>query len=177
MKNKVHDDTRKMWKYRKKALSCRNQRLKNYYILKINKITRRYNACIPLEANLGERMATPHGLMGIFISKGATIGTNCTIFQNVTIGSNTLPDSKKKGSPQIGDNVFIGANAVLVGNIRIGDGVRIGAGCAVFDDIPENSTVVSEKPRVIRHEKERPNDFVPYNNFPIKEISKVEDTK
>lgn len=166
MRNKVHDDARKMWVYRKKALTAKSSRAKKYYSSKINKITRRYNACIPLEAYIfGGGVTTPHGLAGIFISKGATIGANCTIFQNVTIGSNTLPDSKKKGSPQIGNNVFIGANAVLVGGIKIGDGVRIGAGCVVFDDIPENSTVVSEKPRIIHHEQQRTNDFVPYKSF------------
>lgn len=162
MKNKVHEDTKKMWKYREKVLTVKSERLKNYYARKIHRITRRYNACIPLEAKIHmDGVITPHGLMGIFISKGAEIGANCTIFQNVTIGSNTLPDSKKNGSPKIGNNVFIGANAVLIGDIKIGNGVRIGAGCTVFEDIPENATVVSEKPRVICHEKERMNKFIP----------------
>src|SRR5659263_244951 len=49
----------------------------------------------------------PHGMLGIFISGDSYIGENCVLFQQVTIGSNTLIDSKKKGSPHIGDNCYI----------------------------------------------------------------------
>jgi serine O-acetyltransferase len=44
----------------------------------------------------------PHGINGVFVSGGAIIGRNCVIFQQVTIGSNTLSDSDGKGSPKIG---------------------------------------------------------------------------
>lgn len=86
----------------------------------------------------------PHGLYGIIVSKNAIIGENVTIFHQVTIGEG------KGGAPRIGDNCYIGAGAKIIGNIGVGDNVRIGANCVVVEDIPDNSTVVLEKPRVIR---------------------------
>ena len=53
--------------------------------------------------------------------------------------------------PIIGNNVFVGANAVLIGGITIGDNVTIGAGAVVNKDVPANSTVVGNPMRVIRH--------------------------
>lgn len=51
--------------------------------------------------------------------------------------------------PTIGDNVYIGAGAILIGGIKIGNNVKIGAGAIVVNDIPDNATVVCEKARVI----------------------------
>ena len=70
----------------------------------------------------------------------------------MTIGSNTLEDTKKYGSPEIGDNCYIGAGAKIIGNVKIGNNVRIGANAIVTTDIPDNSTVVLEKPRIIKKE-------------------------
>lgn len=105
----------------------------------------------------------PHGFQGIFISNGAKIGKHCTIFQNVTIGSNTLKDSRNAGSPSLGDNVYIGAGAMIIGKVKIGNNVRIGAGCSVAIDIPDNSVVVSQKP-VIIHKDNMDNRFYHYEN-------------
>lgn len=85
----------------------------------------------------------PHGLLGIFISTSASIGLRCTIHQNVTIGSTD------RGAPQIGNDVLIGAGAVLVGAISIGDGAKIGAGTTVAKDIPAGQTVVAPPVRFI----------------------------
>ncbi len=100
-------------------------------------------------------------MCGIFISGGAKIGKNCTIFQQVTIGSNTLKGSKKIGAPIIGDNVYIGAGAKIIGNVVIGDNVRIGANAIVVNDIPDNATVVLDNIKVIMHNEVRDNKFVP----------------
>lgn len=91
----------------------------------------------------------PHGLKSIFISGEAHIGKNCVIYQQVTIGSNTLADSKHRGAPDIGDNCLIGAGAQIIGNVKIGNNCRIGAGAVVVEDVPENSLVVAQKPRII----------------------------
>lgn len=101
----------------------------------------------------------PHGIKSIFISSGAEIGKNVTIFQQVTIGSNTLPDSKTKGAPTIGDGVLIGAGAIIIGNVKIGHNCRIGANAVVVEDVPDNCVVVMEKPRVI-HKQQLDNTFV-----------------
>lgn len=83
----------------------------------------------------------PHGLSGIFVSKDAKIGKGCVIFQQVTIGSNSLIDSKGCGAPVIGDYCYIGAGAKIIGNVHIGNNCRIGANAVVVKDIPDNSTV------------------------------------
>ena len=87
-----------------------------------------------------------HGIRGVFISKEATIGNNCIIFQNVTIGRN-----ENGHAPIIGDNVLIGANSVIVGKVKIGNNVKIGAGCVVSIDIPDNSVAVMEHPRILKN--------------------------
>ncbi len=94
----------------------------------------------------------PHGLNGVFISGGAVIGKNCVIFQQVTIGSNTLKDSNI-GAPKLGDNVYIGAGAKIIGNITIGNNCRIGANAVVYKNMPHNSVAVCATTRILQKEK------------------------
>ena len=91
----------------------------------------------------------PHGISGIYISSEAKIGSNVTILQQVTIGSNTISGSKSIGAPTVGNNVYIGAGAKIIGNVHVGDNSIIGANCIVVEDVPCNSTVVLQKPRII----------------------------
>ena len=92
-------------------------------------------------ARIGKGVMIVHG-SGTVIGGGAVIGDNLTIYQNATIGY-------QNGFPTIGDNVFIGAGAVVIGKIKVGDNVKIGAGTVVVNDVPDNSTVVGPKARVI----------------------------
>lgn len=92
----------------------------------------------------------PHGYFGIFISGGSTIGKNAVIFQHVTIGSNSLNQSTQTGSPTLGDNVYIGAGAKIIGKIKIGDNCRIGANAVVYKDMPPNSIAVQSPTRIIQ---------------------------
>ena len=62
---------------------------------------------------------------------------------------NTIKNSKGFGAPYIGDNCYIGSGAKIIGNVKIGNNVRIGSNCVIFEDIPDNSTVVMQKPRII----------------------------
>lgn len=118
----------------------------SYYIDYFNK----HASYVGLNTKFANIPYFPHGVFGIFISDDAIIGKDAVIFQNVTIGSNTLIDSKKFGSPKIGNNVYIGAGAKIIGNIKIGDNVRIGANAIVVEDVPSNSVVVSTKGKIIR---------------------------
>ena len=102
------------------------------YRVSINK----YNH-IPLETSIGG-VRFPH-LMGIVLSGKATIGESCTIMHQVTIG---VDDIKGSGAPTIGNNVFIGAGAKIIGDITIGNNVVIGAGAIVTHSIPDGKTVV-----------------------------------
>ena len=129
-----------------------------------NRLVDKYNAFIPLGVQFAECPVMPHGIHGVFISSGAQIGYNCTIFHQVTIGSNTLRDSHHCGAPVLGNNVYIGCGAKIIGNVHIGDNVRIGANCVITVDIPANCTVVLEKPRIIQKENNI-NTFTTYEKF------------
>ena len=126
------------------------------------------NSCgafIPLNCTFGKNCIFPHGVFGVFVSNGAVIGDSCVIFHQVTIGSNTLVDSKGKGCPKIGNNVYIGTGAKIIGNVKVGNNVRIGANCVVTTDIPDNSTVVMTKPVIIKHEERLNNAFITYKEL------------
>lgn len=127
----------------------------SYYIDYFNK----HNSYVGLNTTFKGIPCLPHGFNGIFISDKAVIGRNSVIFQGVTIGSNTLENTKSNGSPVIGDNCYIGAGAKIIGNVKIGDNVRIGANAVVTCDVPSNSTVVLEKPRIIT-KKNNDNRFI-----------------
>lgn len=132
--------------------------------LKYKKIQKECCSSIPLSTKFNGMPTFPHGINGILISEGAVIGSGCVIFHQVTIGSNTLKDSKSKGSPTIGDNVYIGCGAKIIGGIKVGNNVRIGANCVVTKDIRDNCTVVLSEPRIIVHSSDRDNTFVDYHH-------------
>lgn len=142
-------DHEKYWRYRQTVVDpAKGSRLGDlwrlYYIKRADAFN---NASMGTHRDLGARFATPphlpHGLNGIIVSHNATIGKNCTIFHQVTIGEG------KGGAPTIGDDVLIGAGAKLIGKISIGDGAKIGAGCVVTQDVPAGATVVMDRPRII----------------------------
>ena len=85
----------------------------------------------------------------IVVHPDVKIGWNCNISSRVTLGISSR--GKNKGVPQIGDNVYIGPGAVIIGNITIGDNVAIGANCVVTKDIPENAVVVGAPGKIISY--------------------------
>lgn len=93
-----------------------------------------------LGLNLFPPPLLPHGLNGIIIGHDAIIGSNCCIYQQVTIAH---------GNVRIGNNVIIGAGAKILSNVAIGNNCKIGANCVVVENIPDNATVVLHKPRII----------------------------
>ena len=74
----------------------------------------------------------------VFVAPNTVIGEGVTIMQGVTIGVQVLADRK---APVLGNGVFVGPNAVVVGDIEVGDGARISALTYVDDDIPAGVTV------------------------------------
>jgi serine O-acetyltransferase len=93
-------------------------------------------ADIPLNCTIGGGLLLPHP-NGVVIHPDAIIGPNCLIFQQVTIGS--VEGSR---APIIGGHVDIGAGAKILGTVNIGDNVLIGANSVVLNDIKDNVTVV-----------------------------------
>jgi serine O-acetyltransferase len=94
---------------------------------------------IPASAQIGHSFYIAH-FGGIILNSNTILGNNCNISQGVTIGVSGL--GEKRGVPVIGDNVYIGANAVIAGKIKVNDNSLIGACSLVSNDVPENSVVV-----------------------------------
>jgi len=95
---------------------------------------------IPKSAQIGEGFYIGH-YGGINIAADAKIGKNVNISQLVTIGESGQGD--KWGAPTIGDGTFIGAGAKVIGKITVGNNVKIGANAVIYKDIPDNAIVVS----------------------------------
>ena len=154
------------WRYRERIVHANNTFLRSmmffiYYLYLEEKMS-----FIGINASFKGAPQFPHGIKCVMISNSSVIGKDCIIFHQVTIGSNTIKTSKKYGAPVIGDNVLIGAGATIIGGINIGNNVRIGANCCVFDDIPDNSVVVSEKPRILQKNSVNNTDFDASALFP-----------
>ena len=90
-------------------------------------------------AKIGRRFFIDHG-GGVVIGETAEIGDDVTIYQGVTLGG--VSHKPEKRHPTIGNNVVIGAGAIVLGPIRIGDNSKVGAGSVVLKDVPPNTTVV-----------------------------------
>ena len=94
-------------------------------------------------AEFGPGMVLIHSI-GVVINGSVRAGSGVKIEHQVTIGA------EKRQSPVIGDDVFIGAGAKIVGPVVVGDGARIGANAVVIADVPAFSTVVGVPARVVR---------------------------
>ena len=140
---------------RKSSKALDSQRAK----LKCQVIAKKFGAAIPISKDI-KKFRAPYGFYGIQIGKYVQIGKGCTIFPNVVIGENTFVDSKNAGFPSIGENVFIGAGAIIIGNVTIGDNARIGANAIVTKDVPANSVVVAVEPRIILKDEMMDNTFL-----------------
>ena len=100
---------------------------------------------LPCEAIVGRRLRIDH-FGGIIISGDAVLGDDCIIRNGVTIG---LRYTGQRGSPVIGNRVDIGAGAKVLGAIRVGDDVAIGANAVVLRDVPANSIAVGVPARIV----------------------------
>ncbi len=100
---------------------------------------------LPCEAEVGRNFVIDH-FGGIIVSGYAKFGDDCRIRSGVVIGLRRI---EEKCAPVIGNNVDIGAGAKLLGPIRVGDNVVIGANAVVLCDVPDNSVAVGV-PAVVR---------------------------
>ncbi len=111
--------------------------------------TYKFGISIPTSTKIGGGFYIGH-FGGIIVNKDTVIGKNCNISQGVTLGQANR--GAKKGTPIIGDNVYIGPGAKLVGRVVIGNNVAIGANSVVTKDIEDNAVVVGAPAKVISYE-------------------------
>ena len=111
--------------------------------------TYKFGISIPFETSIGSGFYIGH-FGGIVVNEKSIIGKNCNISHGVTLGESNR--GERKGCPVLGDNVYIGPGAKIIGNVRIGNHVAIGANCVVTRDVPDHSVVVGIPGRVISQE-------------------------
>lgn len=108
-------------------------------------------ACsVSIHAEIGERTVFYHRGIGCVVHPKTIIGEDCKIFQGVTIGSKWSNGNCLGEAPHIGNNVMIGAGAVILGDIYIGDNSIIGANAVVTHSVPENSIAVGVPAEIIK---------------------------
>jgi serine O-acetyltransferase len=100
-------------------------------------------------ATIGKRFFIDHGL-GVVIGETAIIGDDVLLYQGSTLGGTGIVQGKRH--PTIGNNVVVGAGAKVLGNIVIGDNSYIGANAVVVKDVPPNSTVVGVPGRITKQD-------------------------
>jgi serine O-acetyltransferase len=100
-------------------------------------------------AKIGKRFFIDHGL-GVVVGETTIIGNDVLLYQGVTLGGTGI--MKGKRHPTVGNNVVIGTGAKVLGNIIIGDNSYIGANAVVIKDVPPNSTVVGVPGRITKQD-------------------------
>jgi len=104
---------------------------------------------IPSSISIGPGFCMPH-CDGVILNAKSIIGSNVTLFQQVTLGG------WHEGAPTILDNTSIYAGAKVIGGVTVGRNCKIGANVVITSDIPDNSSVSTEKPILrTRSEKEK----------------------
>lgn len=98
-------------------------------------------------ATIGQRLFIDHGA-GVVIGETAVIGNDVTLYHGVTLGGTTW--NKAKRHPTLGNKVLVGAGAKVLGAIELGDNVRVGANSVVVKDVPPCCTVVGIPGRIIQ---------------------------
>lgn len=100
-------------------------------------------------AEIGKGFFIDHG-MGVVIGETSVIGNNVTFYQGVTLGG--TGKEKGKRHPTLGNNIVVGAGAKILGNITIGDNSYIGSNAVIIKDVPSNSTVVGVPGRITKQD-------------------------
>lgn len=117
--------------------------------LLLHRLQERYGLEIARATKIGPGLYLGHAF-NITVNEAAVIGANCNLHKGVTIGQENR--GKRKGAPILGDCVWIGVNATVVGSITVGDDVLIAPGAYVNCDIPSHSVVLGNPCRIIPRE-------------------------
>jgi len=113
-----------------------------------------WNIELPRKLTVGKGLSLYHG-HALVINHGVIIGEYCVLRNSTTIGHKKLADGSFTACPRIGNNVDIGANVCIIGDITIGDNVIIGAGAVVTKNIPSDCVVVGNPARILEKKEEQ----------------------
>lgn len=93
-------------------------------------------------AKIGKRLFIDHG-MGIVIGETSEIGDDCVLYHMVTLGGVNLEPIKRH--PTLKNRVIVGAGASILGTVTIGNDVKIGANAVVVKNVPDGETVIGHQ--------------------------------
>ena len=143
-------------KYFRKCQFCKNKMalIINKYFFKRIKNKLHIELYGLTEIGYGLYIGHPYG---ITINPKAKIGNNCNIHKGVLIGQENR--GSRMGAPSIGNEVWIGINAAIVGKITIGDDVLIAPNAYVNCDVPSHS-IVFGNPCIIKHKDDATKDYI-----------------
>lgn len=136
-------------RYRKAKKFSKYPIIKYYYLYRSRIINKRFLCQLSYNTQIAEGFYIGH-VGNININPKVIIGNNVNIAQGVTIGQENR--GKRKGTPTIGNRVWIGANAVIVGRVKIGDDVLIAPNSYVNFDVPNHSIVIGNPGKIIHKE-------------------------
>lgn len=129
----------------------RNSKVRYFiYRYMLFRASMKYGYQINSDAKIGPGLYLGHRGT-VIVNRYAILGSNINIQAGVTIGQENR--GARKGAPVIGDNVWIGANAVIVGKIKIGNNVLIAPNAYINSDVPDDSIVIGNPAKIIHNEK------------------------
>lgn len=131
----------------RKASFARNNLIARFYKIRLLIMMEIFGLEIFPSRNIGKGLYLGHAY-NITVNPNVIIGDFCNLHKGVTIGKENR--GKRKGTPQLGNKVWVGVNATIVGDIRIGDDVLIAPNSFVNCDVPSHS-IVFGNPCVIKH--------------------------
>ncbi|MBB4118415.1 serine O-acetyltransferase [Mesonia hippocampi] len=106
-----------------------------------------YNSSIPYECSLGKGTRFAYSGIGVVLHKRTVMGKNCMIGTQVTVGGK----SGHYEVPVIGDNVYLATGSKILGPIKIGNNVTVGANAVVVHDVPDNAVVAGIPAKIIKY--------------------------
>ena len=115
-----------------------------YLLFKFMEITTAVS--LPASAVIGKGFYVGH-FGPVILHSDVKIGENCSVGPGVVIGTRGLG---KTGVPILGNNVYVGVGAKVLGPIKIGNNVRIGANAVVLSDVPDGATVAGIPAKIVR---------------------------
>ncbi len=120
-------------------------------------------ADVAWQAQIGPNLVLPHPV-GVVVGPYCVVGSGCILQQGVTLGGNGNPGEGAASSPTLGSGVAVGAGARVLGALTVGDNVRIGANAVVTTSMPSDVLVVGVPARAKRPEGVR--DSTPSSHLP-----------
>ena len=135
--------------YFRKLKSAKSSLAKLFYRFKLKKLRIKTFISIPNSVEIGDGLYIGH-YGRIIINQDAILGKNVNLSTGIVIGGENR--GPRKGSPVIGNSVWIGSNAVIVGKITIGDDVLIAPLSFVNFDVPSHSVVIGNPAKIIHNE-------------------------